>query len=408
MQQVVIAKPYKFVPPHHGSFWPWLLQKWLPGHVRRKWGVTQMEYHGLDRLKASLKAGHGILIAPNHCRPVDPFVLGLLGAELGQAFYTMASAHLFMQGRVQRWLLRRAGGFSVFREGMDKEALKTATQLLAEARRPLVIFPEGLISRGNDRLGYIQDGVAFLGRAAAKARAKAESKADAKGEGPPITPGQIVIHPVALRFTFHGDLRQAITPVLDMIEKRIGWLPYADRKLIDRIGSLGEAILSVKEVEYYGTAQSGARSDRIPRLIDRVLEPLESHYLSGQREATTVGRIKKIRAAIVPDLTKGELPASEQARRWRHLDDCSFAQALDLYPRGYLDGEPTAERLLETVGRLEEDSHDDARILRPIHCRMDIGEAIPVTTDRPRGEADPISVQLEESLKMMLAGTAHL
>src|ERR1700681_3372700 len=50
----------------------------------------------------------------------------------------------FMQGRLQRWLLCRAGGFSVFREGLDREALKTASQILVEARRPLVVFPEGM------------------------------------------------------------------------------------------------------------------------------------------------------------------------------------------------------------------------------------------------------------------------
>ena len=86
----------------------------------------------------------------------------------------------------------------------------------------------------------------------------------------------------------------------------------------------------------------------------------------------------------------------------------TLAQALDLYPRGYLDGEPTVERLLETVERYEEDSMDDARIHRPIHCRIDVDEALPVTADRPRGEADPLTAQLEDRLKSLLAATAHL
>lgn len=395
MQQVVIAKPYQFVPPHHGAFWPWLLQKWLPGHIRRKWGVEGTEFHGLDRLRASLQAGHGIILAPNHCRPVDPFVLSVLGAELHQPLYTMASAHLFMQGRLQRWLLRRAGAFSVFREGLDREALKTASQLLVEARRPLVIFPEGIVSRGNDRLGYIMEGVAFIARSAAKARAKIEST------------GQIVIHPVALRYTFAGDLRNTIEPVLDSIEQRIGWQNNSGTTLAERVRKLGEALLSVKEVEYFGTAQTGPRAERLPRLIDRVLCPLEDRYLSGQRETTTVARIKKLRAVILPPLTKGDAAADDQTNRWRHLDDCSFAQALDLYPRGYIDGDPTVERLLETVERFEEDSRDDARIHRPLHCRIDIDDAIPVTADRLRGEADPLTSQLEERLKALLEASAR-
>jgi 1-acyl-sn-glycerol-3-phosphate acyltransferase len=396
MQQVVIAKPYRFVPPHQGSFWPWLLQKLLPGHTRRKWGVEATEFHGLERLKTSLAAGHGVILAPNHCRPVDPFVLALLGAEIGRPLYTMASAHLFMQGRLQCWLLQRAGAFSVFREGLDREALKMASQILVEARRPLVIFPEGIVSRGNDRIGYVMDGVAFIARSAAKARAKA-------------TPaGQIVIHPVGLRYTFPGDLRQAVEPVLGILERRIGWQNVPGTNLAERIRKLGEGLLSVKEVDYFGAAQTGPRAERVPKLIDCVLGPLESKYLSGQREPSTVARIKKLRAVILPPLTNGEGTADERALRWRHLDDCSFAQALDLYPPGYIDGEPTVERLLETVERFEEGASDEARIHRPLHCRIDVGDALPVSTDRPRGEADPLTGQLEESLKALLASTSHL
>jgi 1-acyl-sn-glycerol-3-phosphate acyltransferase len=396
MQQVVIAKPYEFAPPHHGTFWPWLLHKWLPGHTRRKWGIEGLEFHGLERLQASLRAGHGVILAPNHCRPCDAFMLTLLGAELRQPFYVMASAHLFMKSRIQRWLLCRAGAFSVFREGLDREALKTASQILVDARRPLVIFPEGVITRGNDRLGYVMDGVAFIARSAAKARAKAESS------------GQVVIHPIALRYTFGGDLRQSIEPILDMIEKRLGWRPHFGASLVERVRRLGEALLTLKEVEYFDAAQVGSRAERLPRLIDRVLGPLEERYLAGRRAATTVARIKNLRVAILPALIEGKCTAEELATRWRHLDDCTFAQALESYPRGYIDGEPTTERILETLERFEEDTTDTSRVHRPMHCRMDIGEALPVTTARPRGEADPLTVQLEERLKTMLAETAPL
>jgi len=35
--------------------------------------------------------------------------------------------------------LRKAGVFSIYREGLDRESLRLAFELLAEARRPLVI-----------------------------------------------------------------------------------------------------------------------------------------------------------------------------------------------------------------------------------------------------------------------------
>lgn len=395
MQETVIAKPYKFVPPHHGTFWPWLFHKYLPLHTRRNWGIESSEFHGLEHLQASLTAGTGVLLAPNHCRPCDPFVLGLIGNQLRIPMYAMASWHLFAGSKVQRWILRRTGVFSILREGLDREALKCATQILVDAKRPLVIFPEGVISRGNDRLGPITDGVSFIARAAAKTRAKAER------------PGQVVIHPVALRYTFHGDVHQSIEPVLEMMEKRFGMFALPKLKLAERIRRLGEVLLSIKEVEYFGAAQAGAHAERVNRLMDQVLTSLEVRYLSGRNDAAPWARIRKLRTAIRPELMNGE-SAEDKALRWHHLAECSFALALNFYPPGYIEGETTVERLLETVERFEEDLIDHSRIHRPLHCRMDIGEALPVSAERVRGETDPLTGQLEDRLREMLAATAHL
>jgi 1-acyl-sn-glycerol-3-phosphate acyltransferase len=307
----------------------------------------------------------------------------------------MASWHLFMQGRLQRWLMRVAGAFSVYREGMDREALRTATALLAEAKRPLILFPEGIVSRSNDRLGNLMDGTAFIARAAAKLRAKADP------------PGQVVIHPVAIHYYFGGDLRAAVEPVLTMIETRLGWQSQRALPLVPRVLKLGEALLSAREVEYFGRAQEGAFGDRLPRLIDRVLKPLEDEYLSGKTEPVTIDRVKKLRTAIVPALTAGELPAAERDRRWRQLADCYFAQQLACYPVGYLAETPTVERILETVERYEEDLTDVARVHRPLRVTIQVGEALPVGPDRPRGGAgDPLMGQLRERLEGMLAELA--
>ena len=130
-------------------------------------------------------------------------VLGLLAREVNQPFHVMASWHLFMQNRVQSFLLPRIGGFSVYREGLDRESLKCATRILTEARFPLTIFPEGFVTRNNDRLFNLMDGVAFLARSAAKQRAAAPQ------------PGKVVMHPVFIRYFFEGDLAATVTPVLE-------------------------------------------------------------------------------------------------------------------------------------------------------------------------------------------------
>jgi 1-acyl-sn-glycerol-3-phosphate acyltransferase len=151
----VIAKPYQFVPPDRRRFWPAVFRPLLRPILARVWGVTTVDIVGIESLRSALRERASVLLVPNHCRPCDPTVVAVLGAQAGTPLYTMTSWHQFMGRRSKAWLLRRLGAFNVYREGLDRTAVRTAIELLVEARRPLVIFPEGIITRSNDRLGAL-------------------------------------------------------------------------------------------------------------------------------------------------------------------------------------------------------------------------------------------------------------
>lgn len=391
MQPVVIARPYQFISPHPSRFWPRTMPWWLPWFLRRNHGLERIELRGADKLRASLEAGHGVFLAPNHARPGDPMVIGLLTAQLGWPCYCVASWHVFAsRPRWQQWFIRRLGTFSIHRWGMDREALKACITILTEAKRPLLLFPEGLITRTNDKLGTLLDGAAFIARSAAKQRAKSSP------------PGQVVIHPIGIRYLFDGDVDQAAGAVLDDIEPRLTWQRQHHLPLVERILKLGAGLLSLKEIEYLGSAQSGPLQDRLRRLCNHILDPLERQWLNGAQSAPVVERVKKLRTAILPDLTNGELPEAESESRWRQLADCYLAQQLDCYPGDYLTGNITVDRILETVERFEEDLSDAARIHRPMRVIVSVDNAIPVEPDRPRGD-DPLMAQLELRLQRMVA-----
>lgn len=392
MQNVVIAKPYRFVPPRRGTFWWHACRFLLPGYLRRSAGIVDVECRGVEKLHASLAAGHGIVLAPNHCRPCDPLVLGALSHAVDRPFHIVASWHVFMQNRLQRFLLPRLGVFSIYREGSDREALKTAMQLIAEARRPLVIFPEGVISRHNDRLNHLMEGTALMARGAARQRAALNP------------PGRVVVHPVAIRYRFDGDVDAAIRPVLRDIEHRLTWRPQDELPLKARIARIGGALLALKEIEYFGAAQPGEIDERLQRLIDRILVPLENEWVKGRRESEIVGRVKLLRIAIVPEMAAGTLDEAETQRRWRHLADVYLAQQLSCYPPDYLAADPTPERFLETVERFEEDLTDRARVHAPMRASVEVGDPLDVAPDRARGaEGDPLMAALRGQLEAMLA-----
>jgi len=276
-------------------------------------------------------------------------------------------------------------------EGTDRESLRTAINILVEAKRPLLLFPEGIVSRHNDRLNPLLEGTSLIARSAAKQRAKA------------TPPGKVVVHPVALHYYFGGDLAAAVGPVLKLIETRFGWRPQQELPLLERISKVGEALLTLKEIEYMGKAQSGKLRDRRSGLIERLLQPLEKEWLAGRAEAPVAERVKRLRTAILPDMVAGTIAKEERARRWRQLAESYLAQQISCYPAGYLRSRPNAERLLETVERFEEDLTDVARIHRPLRVVIQVGEALQVGTSRDKGQPeDPLMRQLAERLQDML------
>src|SRR5581483_1058522 len=164
MQKIIVEKPYQFLPPYTGTFWPTLFRaiRFHDYLLRKNEGVVAHEIRHIERLRASLAAGHAILITPNHPRTADPVAMGWLSVETPCLFHSMASWHLFEQNRLHGWVIRALGAFSVNREGVDRKAINMAINLLAEGKRPMIIFPEGATSRTADHLHALLDGVAFI------------------------------------------------------------------------------------------------------------------------------------------------------------------------------------------------------------------------------------------------------
>jgi hypothetical protein len=286
------------------------------------------------------------------------------------------------------WLLPRLGAFSVYREGMDSASLKEAVAILRDARGPLIVFPEGIVTRANEQLQRLNDGVSFIARSAAR-------QADKTGR-------KVVIHPVALRYDYGGDIKETADAVLGEIETRLTWPKKSDASLRDRIFAVGEALMAMKEMQYLKAPQTGTLMERQARLIDAILSPLEAEWKVAKRDGDVPSRVRALRTAILPDMADGSIDETERARRWRQLADLYLAQQVALYPPDYVTKRPTAERILETLERFEEDLTDEARVHAPMSARVRVGAALPVPAEKGPSP-DPLNAALRESLEGMLA-----
>ena len=381
MHKIISDRPYHFFPPYHGNIWPRFLRSFSAIRLKRKFGISKVEFEGLEKLKAHIGSKHGIVIAPNHSHPADPFVIVDVLKNIDTSPYIMASWHLFLRSKITAFLLRRGGVFSVYREGIDRKALSAAIDILISGDRPLVIFPEGVISRHNEILNPIQEGIEFIAKNALKKKVKLDENA------------KVLIFPVTIKYVFQGDLIQSTSKILKDIEKRLSWREQSHLEIKDRIMKIGDALLSLKEVEYLGEAQKGSLAERTSTLANFILTPIEEEWLKEKPSNGIVARVKKLRIAILPGLVEGDLSESEIKRRWRLLEDLYFAQVLHCFPPNYVKDSPTVDRMLETIEKFEEALSDKTTIHRSRKAVIKFSDPIELTPSN----ADP------ERVKKLLA-----
>ncbi|MCA9048176.1 MAG: 1-acyl-sn-glycerol-3-phosphate acyltransferase, partial [Planctomycetaceae bacterium] len=380
MQRLVFDEPYEFIPPYRGTFWSWAFRFYLPRFMRQWYGVEGWTTSGIEHLRRSLNADDGIVLCPNHSRSADPMLSGAITTAAPCHVYAMASWHVFKQSWLETFVCRRAGAFSVYREGTDRRALETAIEIVSTAERPLIIYPEGGISAANDRLMSLMDGTAFVARMALKKRLKA------------VPDSRVVVHPVAYRYQFTGDPDKLLPPVLSRLERRVFWQTQDDLTVPERIEKLRCAVQAARETQILGRSLEGCAEDRMGALVEFVLQPYEKEWLGAARTGDVISRVKDLRIAILEDMVKNAVDAAERQRRWRHLTDLYYAQCMSLHVKGYLDPNLPRERfhhrLFETMERMEEELTDQVTVYGGLHVEVRVGEAIVVEESRRRGRGD--------------------
>jgi 1-acyl-sn-glycerol-3-phosphate acyltransferase len=358
--QRYFAEPYRFIPPYRGTLWCWVARYLIPLRLRTKMSVACWQFEGLDHLRQSLRDGAGILLTPNHCRWPDPLVMGMLGVAVNEYFYYLVSYHLFKLSRVMGWVMNRIGGYSILREGTDREALRTSARILAGAERPLVLFPEGTWFRQNDRLGLLQEGTALITRQAVR-----------------MSTRPLRVHPVGIKYWMLDDPRLLLRRRLAKLETRLGWRPQEDLDLVPRIEKLGGALLAIKEIEHFGQAQPATLDERIRGLVESLVAGREKFYLGRVFEGPPLERVRRLRQWLVRRLGEADIDPVEKTRALQSLDQLLFCENLRAHSMAYLRDRPSRERLVETLQRIEETVWDEEDVpVGPMGAVVAVGPSL--------------------------------
>lgn len=361
---------YEFLEPSHHPLAIRLSKWYVARKLDKDLKIRRFEIEGGDALKDLIAQGDGILLAPNHSDHADAALMYELGRSLGHPFYFMATHGIFRG--VNRYVLPRIGCFPVDREGTDKRALRKSMELLTEGNAPLVIFPEGEIYRLNDKITPLREGVSAV--------ASMASRKAAEGR-------KIWIVPVGIKYRFPGDVDPLpwMTRMIGELEGRFSWREGRGMPMQDRIYRYASGMLSLKEIETYGTVRTGSVRDRVMAMRDDVLERIESEIgvCSATARALTVPeRVKECRRRILETLESPGLAPERTTNLKRSLDELFFVIQLYSYPGDYVMSRPTCERAAEILIKFKQDALgrdlDRARHEVPRDARIFLGEPIDV------------------------------
>jgi hypothetical protein len=370
---------------------PWavgLLRPLRKRQLERAVKLHRIDVQGLEHLRMALHKGQQIMITPNHPSHADPFAIYEACEQANTLCHIMAAWHVFAKNSaMMRMCLQWHGCFSIDRESNDLTAFRDAVAILTSRPEPLVIFPEGDIYHCNDRVTPFREGAAAIAIAAARRSERAA-----------------VVIPTAIRYRCVDDPTPHIEQTLSLLEQRILWRPRPGLSIVERIRAIGEAVLGLKELEFYGYSLQGSLPERISRLTEFILSKLEAAYQLEPLESVP-RRVKQIRQTVLTKLHDQRTDVKSLPELRRHLDEAFVVLQLFSYPGDYLDiDSPPIERIAETIDKMEEDvlQAKTASICYRRSVTIEFGEALEVPTTKSRNTTSRLTEAIESRVRELI------
>ncbi|AFZ36110.1 phospholipid/glycerol acyltransferase [Stanieria cyanosphaera PCC 7437] len=295
-----------------------------------------------------------LLLTPNHPTFHDPIVMFVLSAKLKEKFHYLAAYELF-----NSWLagfFQRLGVYSIRRGLVDRSSITETLALLSNPESRLVVFPEGGCSFQNDTVMPFRSGTVQLAFKAMEKKAK-------QGETIP----DLYVVPVSIKYKYTQNMEKAIAQTLEELEQALNIIPESHFSSYQRLRLIAEQVIVKIEQDYgLATTETNYQSwqERIKKLRIKIIENCEQQLgiLTNPNEMVRE-RTYKLEYVLK---TKVEQLESSEVNPESNLLKTESALNLDLIDKsikrllnfdaiydGYVAENPTSERFLDTLIRLE-------------------------------------------------------
>ncbi|MFK8114997.1 MAG: glycerol acyltransferase, partial [Rubripirellula sp.] len=215
----------------------------------------------------------------------------------------------------------------------------------------------------------------------------------------------IVCVPCAMTYRYDEDPTEALLETMGELEEAIFWRRRTNQPLEKRIYDFSEALLAVKELEYFQQAKSGPLPERIRALGDHILAGVEHRHDLSDAGKSIPERVKAARRTIIEKLSAESVTADTKQMLDHDLEDLFLVVQSFSYPGDYVVAKPTVERMAETLDKFEEDvlQKATASIKARRTAKVQFGEPIAVIGDRKvKGQTTTLTAAVEQSVQEML------
>ncbi len=281
-----------------------------------------------------------VLLLPNHPTFHDWIAVFLLSARLPKAFHYLAAYERF-QGWEGRFL-QAVGAYSIRRGLGDRASFAYTVDLLMQPRAHLVVFAEGGCSFQNDTVMPFREGAVQLAFQAMSRCAKQT------GEVP-----NLYAVPLSLKYRYRSNMERVLDRTLRRLEYQLQ-VPIATTPY-DRLRQVAGKVLAGFEQDYGfepATSIDLSWNDRIQRLKTEVLQSCEQELgITPPPQSPLRGRVYRIQHALE---TRANTDEAVDLNRYAAIYQATYRLLnFNAIYDGYVAANPTPERFLDTLTRLE-------------------------------------------------------
>ena len=349
---------------------------YLNSHVHKVKSVDCMDTEKIRQLASDKK--NRLLFISNHPSHSDSQVIMEAYRQMGISSNFMAAYDLFFrQSKFNRWVMQKAGSFSVDREAFNTESIKEAVNTLIKGKYHLTIFSEGRPYLQNDLLTPFQDGGAFIALSAQK-------RLDDRALGE-----RVILVPIAIKLTHIENSRSEILLMLKSLYDYLNITPDPEIKIEKSIEYLALSLMEHGLKSFGFPPSKGETTEKkVDFSVSLIVESLENEMsIIPESDKSIDDRIKKIRSEIHNVMLQSNAECNLWALSRIRAQKIMLAMKIMSYPLDYLKNNPTLDRCGEFVERLIEDK--DSKATPPYSTRKGLvkfGKPFTLSEINPSGE----------------------